>query len=457
MRDSMRSALPTRDDFRRLHELAVPVTLVQLGLMAMGVVDTLLVGHLSPQALAGVAVGAVYTWSVGTFGIGTLMGLDPVISQAVGAGDGPAVARAFQRGVVLALGLGLFAGAVYLPVRAVLLAFGQPLELVDVAVPYVQAQAPTMWAMFLFVTLRSTLQANRITRPTVIAIVVANVFNAVVCWALVFGRLGLPALGGFGAGLATALARLFMLGLLVLLAWRHVRPWCAWSREALSAGPLLRLALLGIPIGLQYELEYAIFATVALLMGRMGTVPAASHQIAINIASLTFMVPAGISAAGSVLVGQAVGSGDAVRARAAATAAIVAGATMMGASAILLRSAPVFLARLYSPDAAVVALAATLLPIAGVFQVFDGIQVVCIGVLRGAGDTTTPMLVNLVGYWLVGLPISLWFGLRLGWGPTGLWWGLVAGLVLVALVLLGRVRVRLWQKLERLDIERPRA
>ncbi|MCC6652021.1 MAG: MATE family efflux transporter [Candidatus Eisenbacteria bacterium] len=444
---------PTPHDFRRLAALAIPVVLAQLGLMAMSVVDTLIVGRVSPAALAGVALGNVYGFCVAVFGMGLLTALDPVVSQAVGAGDEPAIARSVQRGILISLGMGLLAGLVCLPVRVLLTSAGQYPEVVDGAVAYVLAQAPTYWAFFLFVALRTSLQAGHITRPIVWSIVLANVFNGVVCWGLVFGKFGTPALGPLGAGIATALARVFMLGTLVAFAWPRVRPWLRWTPESLQLAPLRRLVALGLPIAAQYELEFAIFAAVALLMGQLGPVPAAAHQIALNIASVTFMVPLGVSIAGSVLVGQAIGAGDAATARRSALAALAAGVGVMALSALVLRAIPRLLARAYSPDLEVVAMAATLIPIAGVFQVFDGTQVVSIGLLRGVGDTRWPMIANFIGYWLVGLPVSLWFGMHLGWGPVGLWWGLVVGLALVALVLVARVRVRLWQSLVRLDVE----
>jgi MATE family multidrug resistance protein len=210
---------------------------------------------------------------------------------------------------------------------------------------------------------------------------------------------------------------------------------------------------LGLPIGLQYELEVGVFATVALIMGHLGALQASAHQIAINIASLTFMVPLGVSSATSVLVGRAVGAGQADGARRAALAGLVAGAGFMMVSACVLGLVPRALARAYTPDPRILDLAARLIPIAGVFQVFDGTQVVSIGALRGVGDTRTPMIVNLVGYWAFAIPISLVLAFPLGLGPQGLWWGLVAGLAMVAGLLLLRVRARLGQRLERIVID----
>jgi MATE family multidrug resistance protein len=201
------------------------------------------------------------------------------------------------------------------------------------------------------------------------------------------------------------------------------------------------------------QLEYGTFAVVALLMGRLGTVPMGAHQIAMTIASVTFMVPQGIGGAAAVLVGQAVGAGDGSRARRAAIASLGAGALFMLLSGLALMIWPGPLARLFSDEAPVVALSALLLPIAGVFQVFDGIQVVAIGVLRGVGDTRAPVAVNVLGFWLVGLPASLWFGFGLRGGAAGLWWGLVVGLVIVAVCLLVRVRVRMWRSLDRIVLD----
>ncbi len=243
------------------------------------------------------------------------------------------------------------------------------------------------------------------------------------------------------------------LGLLAI-AWRELRPRLVpLRRESIALAPLGRMLRIGVPIGIQIQLEIGVFAVIALLMGRLGTVPMAAHQVAINIASLTFMVPLGVGGAASVLVGHAVGAGDAPRARRSAVAALGAGGAFMLLSGVALFAVPGLLARVYSSDLGVVALALQLIPIAGVFQVFDGLQVVSVGVLRGVGDTRAPMVVNVLGFWLIGLPVSLWLGFGVGAGAVGLWWGLVAGLAAVAAFLVLRVRARLGQALRRVAIE----
>jgi MATE family multidrug resistance protein len=208
-----------------------------------------------------------------------------------------------------------------------------------------------------------------------------------------------------------------------------------------------------MPTGSQIVLEFGVFAVVGLVMGNMGPVATSGHQIALNIASLTYMVPLGIGTAGSVLVGRAIGAGRQQDARRVAVSALMCGVGFMALSALVFLLVPGALARLYSSDPAAIAMAATLIPIAGFFQVFDGTQVVSIGILRGSGDTKTPMIVNLLGYWFVALPLALWLGRGLKLGPVGLWWGLVAGLVVVALVVLVRARMRLSGDLTRIHIE----
>ena len=450
----VRGPFPTGREFREVLNLALPVAAVQVGMMAMGVVDTVMVGHYSARDLAAVALGNLYFFTAAVFPMGVLMALDPVVSQAVGAGDQPAVGRALQRGGLLALVLGVPGALALLPGEYLLQLLGQPPEVVPVAAGYALAAIPGLFPFLAFIVFRQTLQAMGRVAPIVVTILMANLLNLVLNWVLIFGRLGFPELGAVGSGWASSLSRWAMfLGLLVF-SWPLLKGYVRPIRpEVLQIRPLMRMLRLGSPIGIQFGLEYGAFGTTGLLMGWLGTVAMAGHQVALNLASLTFMVPLGISQATAVLVGQGVGREKPRSARRAAGAGLLLGVVFMGATAVAFLLFPGFLARIYSSDSAVLGLAVTLIPLAGVFQVFDGLQVVASGVLRGVGDTRSPMVLNLLGFWCIGMPVGLWLGFGASMGPRGLWWGLVLGLASVAILLLLRVRVRMSRSLRRIVID----
>ena len=442
------------NSFAALLRLALPIVVVQIGIMFMGVIDTIMVGHLSARALAAVALGNLFFWACSIFGMGVIMALDPVIAQAVGARDEVGIARGVQRGFVLALLLTVPISVVLLFAEPVLRALGQAEDVVPLAVSYALLCIPGILPFLAFNVLRQTLQAMELVRPIVVTMIVANAVNVLLNWVLIFGKLGAPALGVGGAAWATSAARWLMMVLLFAVAWRRLRPYLIPVRaDTFALAPLGRMLALGAPIGLQFQLEYGIFAVVGLLMGTIGTTPLAAHQVALNIASFTFMVPMGIAAAVAVLVGHAVGRGDALEARRAASASLVTGVGFMALMAIVLLAAPGLIARIYTTDAAVIGIALVLIPLAGFFQVFDGMQVVCGGILRGLGDTHSSLIANIVGFWALGLPLGVWLGLRLGHGPAGLWWGLVVGLAVVGVALLVRVQVRMRRAMRRVEID----
>ena len=446
--------LPKPDEVRELLRLALPVVVVQVGMMLMGVVDTIMIGHYSTPALAAVALGNLYFFTAAVFGMGVLMSLDPVVAQAVGAGDELAVGRAVQRGLLLALLLTVIISLALAPAAWVLEKLAQPDDVVPLAALYTRITIPGVYPFLAFVVLRQTLQAMKLMKPIVVTIVAANVGNVALNWVLIFGELGFREMGIAGASWATSISRWIMSIVLLALGWRTFRGTLWPLRpETLGVTPLLRMIRLGVPIGLQMQLEFGAFALIGLLMGWIGTTAMAGHQVAINLASLTFMVPLGLGAAAAVLVGQAVGRGDAVGARQASRAALVCGVAFMTLSAVVMLIIPDTLARIYTDEAEVLAAAALLIPIAGVFQVFDGIQVVAVGVLRGIGDTRAPVIVNLLGFWVLGVPLSVYLGFRTTLAAAGLWWGLVAGLVAVAVFLLLRVRARLSRALHRILID----
>jgi MATE family multidrug resistance protein len=446
--------LPGRTDLRVVLRLAFPIAVVQVGMMAMGALDTVMVGQVSATDLAGVAIGNLYFFGIAVFGMGVLFALDPIISQAVGARDAVGIARGVQRGGVMALALTVLAMLLLLPAGPFLSFARQPPDVVPVAAGYAHGMIAGVFPFYGFTVLRQSLLAMSRVRAVLITVIAANVVNLFFNWVLIFGNLGFPPLGAVGSAWGTSLTRWFLMASLLVLGWPLLRSSLRpLRRDALDPAPLLRILRVGGPIGAQQWLEFGVFGAAGLLMGWLGTIAVASHQVALQLAALTFMIPVGVAQATGVIVGQAVGSDDPEGARRAVGGGLVIGVGFMSVTAVLFLTLPGLLARAFSADPDVVALAAVLLPIAGVFQVFDGVQVVAAGALRGVGDTRVPMILNLVGFWFVGLPVSALLGFTMGVGPRGIWWGLAIGIGVVALLLTFRVERRFGRALLRLVID----
>jgi MATE family multidrug resistance protein len=444
--------VPSRREIRDVARLATPIVAVQVGMMTMGVVDSALVGRFSAEALGAVALGNFYWFLVVSVGQGTLMALDPLVAQAVGARDNPAIERSLQRGLVLCVLIAIPSSLALWPGESVFRTLGQPGAVVPLAAGYARACIPGVLPYLAFVVLRQSLQAFALVRPVVVAVVVANVANALIDWALVFGRLGMPQLGPVGAGWASTICRWLMVVLVLRGGGVALVPYLRhWRRQHLALVPLWRMLRLGLPIGLQLWIEVAAFSAGMVLVGLLGALPLAGHQIALTLAALTYMVPLGVSAAAAVLVGHAIGRGDPDAARREAGAALVCGVGFMAMTAVVLIGMPGILARAFTSDVAIITAAVALIPIAGVFQVFDGMQGVSSGILRGAGDTRVPMLCNLAGYALIGLPLGALLCFRLGLGAAGVWWGLTAGLIAVAVLLGWRVHTVIGGSLDRIS------
>lgn len=418
---------------KTLTRLAVPVALTQLGMMSLGLVDLYMVGELGTRELAGVALGDL--WIFGTFclGMGVLFGLDPIIAQAHGAGDGARAGRAVQRGLALSIPLGgAIAGAWLLAEEAMLL-LGQEPELAGVAGLYCRSQWWSVVPLLAFTALRQFLQGRGLMRPALWTLLLANLFNAVANWLLIFGHFGFPALGVEGAAIATGLTRVFMLA--TIAAWivglgLHRGAWTPWRLSTLHPRGFRELLGYGLPTAFQIGAEVWSFQAATLLAARLGEASLAAHTITLKIASTSFMVPLGIGAAAATRVGNLIGAGDRARAKRAAWTAIALGGGVMavaGLAFIVLRR---HLGRIFSEDAEVLALVAIALPVAAAFQVFDGIQVAAAGALRGAGRTLIAAIAFFLGFTCLALPAGWWLSREIG--LPGIWWGLCLGLAVVA-------------------------
>ena len=437
--------------------LAGPVVLAQVGIMLMGVVDTAMVGRVSSATIAAVALGHIYWTNLTIAGMGVLFVLDPIISQAVGAGDHDDVARGVQRGVLLALLMSVPTALLLIPGEFFLGLLRQPAEVIPIAAAFTRWRILGVVPFYLFVTFRQSLQAMAVVRPVVVSIIVANVANVVLNWILIYGHLGFPAFGANGSAISTVLSGWLMLGILLSMGWKQLRPALRpWRKESSRWLPLWRMVRIGLPVGFQQWLEIAVFAFGAVTIGWFGAVPLAGHEIALNLAALTFMVPLGISGAAAAMVGRAIGREDLPAARRDAVAAIAVGLGFMSIAALVFLAAPRALALIFVSDPATVDMAASLIWIGGLFQMFDGLQGVATGVLRGTGDTRVPMLLHLGGFWGIGIPLSLILAFPVGLGPRGVWWGYVGSLAVVATLQVWRTRWRLAQDIQRLRIEETR-
>lgn len=426
-------------ELRALLRLGLPAAGTQLAAMMLGVVDTMMVGRVSTHALDAAALGHLWIFGTSMLPLGIIMGMDPLMSQAHGKDDGDAVGRTLHRGLLLVLLMSIPLVGVWSQSALAMRAFGQDPELAAAAGRYVDLQLISVVPFLLFFALRQYLQSREIVMPALWVVVGANVFNVIANWALIFGHLGFEARGLEGAAMATAATR--FVSPLVLAAWivigrLHEGAWVRPSKDSFAPAGLWTIVRLGFPVGIQYAFEAWAFQCVTLLAGLLGETPLAAHTIALNLASLTFMLPMGISQGAATRVGNLVGAGESSRAKLAAKLALMLGAGIMllsaGAFVVLRHQLP----RLYTEDMEVIVLCAATLPIASAFQVFDGTQVVAAAILRGVGQTRPAAVFNLLAYYAFGLPAGATLTFVFGWGIAGLWTGLALGLAIVSVALL---------------------
>jgi MATE family multidrug resistance protein len=435
-----------RESVTPLVRLALPVVAAELGWMAMGVVDTLMVGPLGAAALGGTGIGSSLFIAVGIFGMGLLLGLDTTVAQSFGAGDRDECDRWLVAGLWLALLATVPLAALMWLLLLALPSLGFHLNVLPHVTAYFPIVALSLPPLLIYAALRRYLQALSHVGAIAFALVSANLVNVAANAGLIHGLGPLPALGVRGAAWATVISRVYMVAVLGWVVWRLPRtrvatplPWtCPPAR-------IRRLLVLGLPAAAHLTFEVGVFTAVTAIAGQLHPDSLAAHHIALNIASVVFMVPLGVSAAAAVLVGQHLGGRDVAGARRAGWAAILVILCFMSTSALAFVSMPGVFIRLFSTEAAVIAIGAQLLGVAAAFQLFDGLQVTATGALRGLGETRVPMLVSLVGYWISGLPLGWWLCFRAGYGVVGLWLGLAASLGFVGTALLALWHVRIAQ------------
>jgi MATE family multidrug resistance protein len=430
-----------RGELTAMITLAVPVVLSELGWMAQGVVDNIMVGKLGPAAIGAVALGNAVCYTPSLFGIGLLLGLDTLVSQAYGRKDHDDCHRWLAQGVYLAciitppLMLIIFAAS-YGFAR-----FGVIPEVAALSGGYLRILNWGTLPLLLYGGTRRYLQGVGQVRVITATYVLANLLNWFGNWVLIYGKLGMPALGVNGSAISTCVSRVLMAVALLGFAWRYERTrghplFHHWAGPQLDR--LRELVRLGLPAAGQIVLEVGAWNLSTLSAGFLTPVALATHAIALNYASISYMVPLGVSAAAAVSVGHAVGAGDPERARRAGWLALALGTSFMLMAAVAFLVVPRPLIMLYTHDPRVLVVGPSLLWIAAAFQIFDGIQTVCTGALRGLGETRVPMIANLVGYWVMGLPLGFILCFVLKWGIYGMWIGLTLALIVISITLLLR-------------------
>jgi MATE family multidrug resistance protein len=423
------------EDIRRVSRLALPVAIAELGWMAMTTVDTIMVGPLGPAAIGALGVSNSAFYSIAIFGMGLLLGLDTLVSQSHGAGDKADTHHSLAQGVYLAVAISIPLTIIFLYLPAIFRAFGINPQVSELAELFVRTLTWSTLPLLLYGAFRRYLQGIGHVRPVMFVLVSANLVNWGANWLLIQGRWGFPALGVTGSALSTCLARVYMAAALLFFIWYFERDLGRFVRVP-DPARLLKLLKLGLPAATQIMLEIGAFGAAAMLAGRLLPEALAAHQIALNCASVSYMVPLGIASASAVLVGQAIGKKDAQLARRNGYTAMGLACAFMACSAIAFLVIPRPILLVYSNDAFVITLGVKLLAIAALFQLFDGMQTVATGALRGLGDTNLPMIVNFIGYWLFGLPVGYILCFRMGFGIAGLWWGLTFALIGISIVLL---------------------
>jgi MATE family multidrug resistance protein len=421
----------------------MPVALSEMGWMAQGIVDTIMVGRLGPAAIGAVALGNAVCYTPSLFGVGIMLGLDTLVAQAYGRSDHDECHQWLAQSFYIA--------ALATPVLMIVIAlaslglprFGIAPELAMPASTYLRLLNWGTLPLLLYSAARRYLQGVGQVRVITFTYVLANLVNWFGNWVLIYGKLGFPALGVNGSAISTVASRILMALMLVAFAWRYERRrghplFRHWAAPKLAR--LRQLVRLGLPAAGQILLEVSAWNLATFAAGYLSPVALATHQIVLNYASITYMVPLGISAAAAVSVGHAIGAGDAARARRAGWLALALGTGFMLLAAVVLFAMPSPLIRLYTADPQVLAAGRKLLVIVAAFEVFDGIQTVATGALRGLGETRVPMFANLVGYWFMGLPLGLLLCFTLRHGIYGLWMGLTLALIVIASTLLLRWR-----------------
>jgi multidrug resistance protein, MATE family len=431
--------LVIRAETTALWRLAIPVVLAELGWMAMSVVDTKMVGRLSPLAIGSVGLGGIAYNAIVLFGMGLLLGMDALVSQAFGAKNLPECQKILHQGFFLALALTPPLMLLSWTLPFFLRIWHVNAQVVEECTPFIRTLAWSTLPLLLYGALRRYLQGMKIVKPVMFALLTANLVNWAGNWIFIYGHLGFEPHGIVGSAWSTLISRIYMAGVLAVTIWIKERQH---STGLLQHPPkfdfsrMRRLIRIGFPASLQILLEVGAFSAATVMAGSLRPVVLAAHQIALSCVSVSYMVPLGIAGATAVSVGHAIGRGDPRSAQRVGWLGIASATPFMACAAMAFVLAPHAILRFYTDNLAVDAAGVPLLILAAFFQLFDGVQTVTTGALRGMGNTRSSMLANFISYWVLGLPLAWYLAFVRRWGAVGIWSGLSASLVLLAAILI---------------------
>ncbi len=418
--------------------LAYPVSIGQFGFILMGVVDSIMVGGLGAASLAAASLANGLFILILIIGIGVSYAVSPLVAIAIGSNKSSECELIFKQSLLInfILSIVLFLLTYYLSVLMRYL--NEPAGVADLAISYMRILGFSILPVMLFQTYKQFIEGLSFTRPAMYVTIIANIINLFMNWVLIYGKFGFPALGLNGSGWATFSSRLFM-GIVLMVyvvKSKHFRQFNVSPKfSKINLHVIKKILDLGLPSAFQYAFEVGAFTFAIIMVGWLGTRQLAAHQIAINLATISYMITLGISSAGAIRVGNALGKQNIKLVRRAGFIAIVLGASLMACFGILFISLKSILPSIYINDPKVISIAANLLIVAAIFQIFDGTQAVGIGVLRGLTDVKGPTIITFVAYWIIALPIGYYFGFTLHLNVVGVWIGLLLGLIAAAVLL----------------------
>lgn len=430
-----------KDNFSTTFYLAYPVMLSQLGQVLVGVADSMMVGRLGAVPLAAASLANSIFFVVLMFGIGVSMAMTPLVAMADGNHKGKRISRLFNHGFIINMAGGILMFLLIVLASPFLKDLNQPKEVVTLAIPYLAIITFSLLPFMFFQTFKQFAEGLSQTKQAMYITIFCNGINVFLNWVMIYGNLGFPALGLNGAGWATLISRIFMGLMMAYYVWnsKRYKPYNLSLRMTKLSFPMFsKLIKIGVPTGFQFIFEVGAFSAAAIMMGWIGVTALAAHQIAINLASVSYMMASGLSTAAMIRVGNQLGRNDIRALREAGFTVFVMVAIFMSVAAVIFIVFREFLPALYINDVSVIQMSATLLIIAGFFQLSDGIQVVGLGALRGMSDVKVPTIVTFVAYWVIGLPLGFILAFSFGMQEIGIWVGLLVGLTVTGIMLLYR-------------------